>query len=150
MYHDSGEEEALRRLTSLFLRDRDDGFREYPIESLRMRKLTPVFKLKGVESRSEAEALSGLEVFADEDESRPVEESAWLVSELAGMEVRMHGKDDADVFHVKSIISNPAHDILEIETGKGVKMLPFIDVFVREVDTEKGLISIIPPEGWLD
>ena len=50
---------------------------------------------------------------------------------------------------IKGIIDNPAHDIFEIETENGVRMLPFVDVFVTEVNTEDGFITIDPPEGWL-
>ena len=180
MHHDSGEEEALGRLTSLFLGSEPGaghGTVEYIIEKLRMQKRTPVFKLKGIEDRSSAEALVGLDVFADEDEARPEGEDAWFASELVGMKVRIVSSpeapdDDGDAargdeetaiassesddaiqstceeYRVKSVIKNPAHDILEVETPQGVKMLPFVDAFIREVDTKTGCITIIPPEGW--
>ena len=182
MYHDSGEEEALSRLTSLFLgsesvSEAGAGTAEYTIENMRMQKRTPVFKLKGIEDRSSAEALVGLDVFADEDEARPEGEDAWFASELVGMKVRIVSSpeapdDDGDAargdeetaiassesddaiqstceeYRVKSVIKNPAHDILEVETPQGVKMLPFVDAFIREVDTKTGCITIIPPEGW--
>ena len=177
MYHDSGEEEALSRLTSLFLgsspgtapeSEPELEAAEYIIENMRMQKRTPIFKLKGITDRDSAEALVGSDVFTDEEESRPEGESAWFASDLVGMRVRAAGllhsaRNDEDKARgdedkargdeecrVKSIISNPAHDILEIETPYGVKMIPFVDAFIQEVDTKTGCITIIPPEGWLD
>ena len=153
IYHNSGDDKALERLTSLFLIE-DGESKQYRINELRMHKRTPIFQLAGVDDRNSAEALVGIDVYADEEESRPIEEDSWLVSDLIGMEVRLYSDEDnhsnSSVYRVKNIISNPAHDILEIEIENEIRMLPFIDVFVKEINTEKSFISISPPEGWLD
>jgi len=161
IYHDSADEEALKRLTSLFLGTGDAGgeFGAFPIEGLRMHKMTPILKLAGVDDRDAAEALVGSIVYADLCESRPSEEGAWLVSDLVGFEVRLAPAAPADAappadtadaapWRLKNIIPGPGHDILEIETEKGVRMLPFVDVFVREIDMEEGKIVVAPPAGW--
>ena len=170
LMHDSGDEEALRRLTSVFL-DLDGSEKALHIEKLRMHKRTPILTLSGVSDRDAAEALIGYDVYADKSESRPDEEDAWLVSDLAGLEVRItpgapsapggagpgspcDGRgDDFDIvgpFYIRDVKSNPAHDILEIETSKGVRLLPMIDLFVIEVDIQSGFIVIDPPAGWLE
>jgi 16S rRNA processing protein RimM len=88
MFHDSGEYEALKRLTSLFLGSGSGkGSIEYTVENMRMHKRTPIYKLEGIEDREAAEALVGLDVFSDEEESRPEGEGAWFASELVGMRV---------------------------------------------------------------
>ena len=149
LYHDSGDEEAIRRLTSLFLRKEDDET-EARIEELRMHKRTPILKLEGVEGRDAAEALAGFDVYALDSEARPDEDGVWLVSDLVGLEVRAAaGPGEISVGTIKSIIDNPAHDILEIDNGDYVRLLPLVDVFVKEVLPEAGYIIIIPPEGWL-
>jgi RimM protein, required for 16S rRNA processing len=70
------------------------------------------------------------------------------------MEVRLYSDEkestNFSVSKVINIISNPAHDIIEIETGSEIRMLPFIDVFVKEINTKDGFISIFPPEGWFE
>ena len=208
--HDSGDEEALRRLTFLFV-DMGGSDKALRIEKLRMQKRTPILKLSGVDDRNAAEALIGRDVYADKDESRPCEEDAWLVSDLVGLEVRFApggtiapapgaldtgsvfagssdspgaispsnqcGGLDADLAdagsaggptpggsivpeastgppagpcRIMGVKSNPAHDILEIETTGGIRMLPLIDVFVHKVDTQSGFIVIDPPAGWLE
>ena len=167
LMHDSGDEEALRRLTSLFL-SLEGGEKEFRIESLRMQRRTPIMKLSGLEDRNAAEKLIGCDVYADMEESRPKEEGVWLVSDLIGLEIRFAPDENAGAApealdtspgtpgvgagrcSVKSVIDNPAHDVLEIETGKGIRLLPLVDVFIREIDTQSGFITIIPPNGWLD
>ena len=159
LHHDSGDEEALRRLSFLFLHN-ESVAKTLCIESLRFQKRTPILKLAGINDRNAAEALAGFDVYADESESRPDEEGVWLASDLKGLEVRLVTESGAAVsgeaaagkkrYRVRGIIDNPAHDILEIETDKGTRLLPFVDVFVREIDTKTGYIAIMPPEGWLE
>jgi len=149
LFHDSGDEEALGRLTTLFLRKGADET-AYPIEWMRMHKRTPIIKLKGIEDRDSAEALIGSEARALLCESRPDEEDAWLVSELVGLEVFCDETGSAPLGRISALIDNPAHDILEIKTEGGVRLLPLVDVFVSEVDTVRGRIIIAPPVGWLD
>jgi len=148
MFHDSGDEEALRRLNTLFLRG-GAGETVHRIEWLRMQKRTPIIKLEGTDDRNGAEALIDSEVYALLSESRPDEEDVWLVSELVGLEVFL-GDGEAAFGRVKGITDNPAHDILEIETDGRILLLPFVDTFVKQVDTEKDAIRITPPDGWLE
>ena len=149
IFHDSGDEEALRRLSSLFLRD---GTTEtvYRIEWMRMHKRTPIIKLNGIEDRSAAEGLIDKDVFALLAEARPDEDGAWLVSELVGLLVFDNEKGAEAIGRVISVISNPANDILEIEMDGGRRLLPFVDLFVPEVDIDEGRVLITPPEGWLE
>ena len=147
LFHDSGDEEALLRLSHLYLNAACEGYR---IDELRFRKRTPIIKLAGVDSREAAEALTGTEIFADKEEARPKEEGAYFVMDLIGLKVCLHGGSDAVTGEIAGVIDNPAHEILEINTEKGILLLPFIDVFIREVDTAAGFIIITPPEGWLD
>jgi len=51
---------------------------------------------------------------------------------------------------VAGVLPNPAHDILRISLdGKAQEaLLPFVDVFVSEVDAAGRVIRITPPEGW--
>ena len=149
IYHDSGDEEALRRLSTLFLRN-DKIETAHRIEGLRMQKRTPILKLSGIEDREAAEALCGKEVFALLCEARPDEEGVWLVSDLVGLEVFNTEAGSAPLCRIRAVIDNPAHDILEIETPGGIRLLPFVDMFVREVDTVGGGVYIAPPEGWLE
>jgi len=149
MFHESGDDEAIRRLSSLYLRN-GTAFAEYRIEWLRIQKRTPIIKLYGVEDRASAESLIDSDVFAMLSESRPKEEGTWLVSDLVGLEVFIEEESGPSLGRVKAVINNPAHDILEIETGDGTGLLPLIDAFVTMVDTDNGIMKILPPEGWLE
>jgi len=149
IFHDSGDDDALKRVSSLFLCS-GGVFEEFAVEGLRMQKRTPVLKLAGVEDRTTAEAKIGAEVYALLDEAKPDEDGAWLVSDLVGLDVKIAGEGGGKDGKILNVISNPAHDLLEIGTGEGVLLLPFVDVFIREVDMKAGVLTIDPPAGWAD
>jgi len=148
-------------LSSLFLRGTNIGApeapHEYPIESLRLQKRTPVLKLENIDNRNAAEALIGADVYAKLEELRPTEEDSYFVSELVGMEVRLVPAQDGTagktIGTVIGVIDNPAHDILEIapaEAGStGSLLLPLVDAFVQSVDTIARVVTVAPPEGFL-
>ena len=152
IYHDSGDEEALERLSFVYIAASSDENESKPtkmrIESRRMHKRTPILCLEGISDRGTAEALVGAEVFADEAEFRPDEEGVFLVSDLVGLEV--HSRIGIRIGKVEGVISNPAHDILEIETGEGIHFLPFLDIFISKVDIKSKIMIIEPPEGWME
>lgn len=92
---------------------------------------------EGLATRDAAEALSGRVLSAP-----PIEDpDALWVHELIGAEVR----DLAGVTHGRcvAVIDNPAHDLLELDSGALVPM-----VFVRS--NLDGVITIDPPEGLFD
>ena len=151
LFHDSGDEGALDRLTALFLRGEGEET-AFRVEWHRMRKRTPIFKLEGIDSRDAAEALVGREAYTLEEESRPDAEGAWFVTDLVGLEARAYGEGGglAAAGKVTGVIDNPAHDILKIDIGGDIRLLPFVDVFVPEARPEDGYIVISPPNGWLD
>jgi 16S rRNA processing protein RimM len=143
-FHDSGERERLESVKEFFLRggERDGSFE---VESLRYKGRIPIVKLAGVDSRNAAEAMVGAKVFVDAEMVRPTEEDSFFVSELLGMDAV--APDGSALGKVKQVIDNPAHDILVIEGADGKEFLvPMVDVFVKNVDTEKKEIIINPPK----
>lgn len=93
---------------------------------------------EGVPDRTAAEALVNLPLRA---EALPAPEGGMYVHQLIGCEVldtagQPHGRCTA-------VVANPAHDLLELESGALVPM-----VFV--VSAEPGRIVIDPPDGLFD
>lgn len=151
LYHESGDAESLSRASSLFLcpgdAEKSDSSKgaslppaSYEIISLRMHGRTPILTLAGVSDRNAAEALIGSDVYVDEDEIRPTEADAFLVSDLVGISV-IDAETGAEIGRVKSVIDNPAHDLLEVKKNDGAGLLiPMVDVYIKEIDTARGRI----------
>jgi 16S rRNA processing protein RimM len=91
----------------------------------------------GVNDRNGAEALQGTELFA-----APLEDpDALWVHEMIGANVEL--LDGTPVGVVREVESNPASDLLVLDSGRLVPL-----VFV--VASEKGRLVIDPPLGLLD
>jgi 16S rRNA processing protein RimM len=93
-----------------------------------------IVQFEGLADRNAAERLAGVVLRAE-----PIEDEAALwVHELIGAEVVE--RDGTARGRVVAVVANPAHDLLELESGALVPM-----VFV--VSNESGVVLIDPPDG---
>ena len=99
-------------------------------------------RFEGVDDRTAAEALQGLELTADPlgDDVELAEDELW-VHEVVGAEV--HDRAGTTLGRVVAVEANPAHDLLVLDGGALVPM-----VFV--VEQRDGVVVIDPPEGLFD
>jgi 16S rRNA processing protein RimM len=104
--------------------------------------------LDGVATREAAEALRGRQVALPRD-AVPVGDDELLVADLVGCTVvDMAG---TTLGEVTGSFDSGAHEVLEVRAPDGRELLlPFIDEFVRAVDTDGKRITYDPPEGLLD
>ena len=144
LFHNSGEKERLIGLKELFLQRRAEGFlTPFKVENIRMQGKIPILKLSGVEGRDAAEALTGARVFAQREQLNPPDEDGFYVEDLTGLPVR--DEKGHAVGRVAGILSNPAHDLLEIESMAGETfLLPMVDVFILSLDFQSGVVVRIP------
>lgn len=97
-----------------------------------------------ISDRTRAEEVRNTLISVDESED---EEGAWYVADLVGLDVV---RDGSVIGTVADVINNPAQDLLEIKLTSGDEALvPFVEQIVPDVDIDKGLVTITPPEGLL-
>ena len=48
-----------------------------------------------------------------------------------------------------AVLHLPAQDVLEVRTGAGVRLVPFVADLVPEVDLEQGVLTVADPGGLL-
>jgi 16S rRNA processing protein RimM len=94
--------------------------------------------LEGVTTREQAEALRGQVIRAE----RMHDPDALWVHELVGAEVRT--PDGRAWGRVAAVVSNPAHDLLELDDGT---LVP--EVFVTDASGLPAVVVVDPPEGIL-
>ena len=123
------------------------------VELLRGRCLTRKglygIRLKGVETRNEAEALVRHRLLADATTRPPLAAGEFHLLDLEGLEVRLDPAGPAlgtvvDLLH-------GGNDLLEIRLRYGGQsvLVPFVEAIVPQVCVEEGWILLCPPAGLL-
>jgi 16S rRNA processing protein RimM len=128
----------------------ETGTRLFEIESLRVTAKALAARLKGVESRDQAEALTGTKLFVPRSRLPEREEDEWYHSDLIGLAAL--APDGAAIGTVIAVHNFGAGDLLEIGPAGGgaTVLMPFTRETVPEVDVEGGWLRVAPPEGLFE
>lgn len=103
----------------------------------------------GVDDRTKAEELRGLELTAEVDPTvLPDEEGEYYDRQLIGMNVVMN---DAVIGVINDVIHLPSQDLIEFTMTDDRKvLLPFVSEFVPDVDVAGNRMVITPPNGLIN
>ncbi len=120
--------------------------RAFAFERLRLLKDDMLAaKVRGVDTREAAAALTGVEIFARRDQLPPPNADEFYYDDLIGLEAVT--REGARLGRVASLMNYGAGDILEIapDGGDETLLLPFTKDVAPVVDFEVGRIVIEPP-----
>jgi 16S rRNA processing protein RimM len=119
------------------------GDRMLVIVTARAHQDRVLVRFDGIEDRTAAEALQGLELTGDPltGADAELDDGELWVHEIVGAEVR--DRTGTVLGTVSAVEANPAHDLLVLEGGALVPM-----VFV--VEHGDGVVVVDPPEGLFD
>ena len=123
--------------------------RQYNVEYLKEIKGAPIVKFAGINTINEALKLVGYSIYAhdsstgdSENETKKI--TGFIVKDMNG---HLWGK-------VKNIETDSLNKLLEVqgenEDENNVYYVPFTDTIVKEIDEEKRVIVIDPPNGLKD
>ena len=117
---------------------------KFKIKRMRPQKAMLVVKFENVNTREEAEALNGVELFIDRSKLPEPDEDEFYVSDLVGMRaVTEDGKELGTVIDVPNF---GAGDMLEIgKSRSNTSYFPFTREIVPEISFQDGTVVIIPP-----
>ena len=105
----------------------------------------PVFKFRGVDTISDAEALAGAEVRLPAEERAPLEEGEYYQSELIGCEV--FEQDGQPLGTVTNFLEYGGTPLLELASGL---LIPFARSICTVIDPGARRIVVHLPEGLKD
>ena len=117
------------------------------VENSRPHRDRFLVKFEGVDSREEATAIRGT-LFIPASAVRELEEGEYWERDLMGCEV--FDTDGTRLGEVAAVIPGRAHDLLELRTDAGARLVPLVDEFVVEIDPASNRIVLDPPEGLLE
>ena len=87
-------------------------------------------------------------IFKSKDDIKPLKDGEYYFSDLIGLKVYVDEKEIGKVINVEEGIRNNNMRILKYEDNKEY-LVPFLDVFVKEVDLKQQLIRIVKMDGLL-
>ncbi len=127
----------------------EDG-RTFEVLELREAKNVVIVRFRGVNDRTAAEALNGLELFIDRNNlpDEELDDDEFYYADLEGLEaVDQEGNSYGTV---SGVYDFGAGDLLELKgPGRRPTLIPFSEAAVLEIDLEDGKILIDPRAAGL-
>lgn len=101
-----------------------------------------------LEDRTAAEGARGLVLVTDVPaDELPDDEGEYYDRQLVGLAVET--TDGRPVGRVRDVLHPGPQDLLEVETGEGTRLVPFVEALVPEVDLAAGRILVVDVPGLL-
>lgn len=118
------------------------------IEGYRFQKDRVLLKFTGVDNIEAAEELRNAEICVFESEAVELETDEFFDWQLAGCDVET--VEGIKIGRVRDVMRTGGTDVLMIDGHDRELMVPFAEAICIEVDVERKLIVVDPPEGLLD
>ncbi len=99
-------------------------------------------KLRGVDSREDAEALRGAQIGIGRDIARPPERGEVYWADLVGLDVV--NREGIELGRVADVAGYGAHPVLHVAApgAAAVRLIPFVPVYVESVDLAARRIAV--------
>jgi 16S rRNA processing protein RimM len=122
------------------------GVRAFEISIVRKTEKGIVARIKGVGSRTAAEALLGTELFVARARLPATADDEFYHADLIGLEAV--SPDGRNIGIVVAVENYGAGDLLEIRTAGSTRteLVPFTDAFVPDIDIARRRAVVILPE----
>ncbi len=126
----------------------EGGVRVFTVGSARDHSGRLLVTFDELPDRTAVEAVRGtrlvVDVVADET---PDDDGEYYDRQLVGL--RVLDAAGSDVGEVVAVIHLPSQDALEVQTGRGVRLIPFVLDLVPEVDLDGGYVRLADVPGLL-
>ncbi len=139
----SGEMEHFRSMQSVWLVPADKPDTEavqFRLESVHGAAHAIIVKLEGIESPEAAVKWRGARVLASRDDAAECNEDEFYVADLVGCTL-LYGSEPRG--SVVGVWETGAADMLEVQTGDGIRNVPFRKEFIGEVDTRNRTLELL-------
>lgn len=128
----------------------EDGTREFQLKLSRPINNGFAGRIKGVDTKEQADALKGITLFTRRDVLPSLPDDEFYHTDLIGLDVFDTG--GTKLGRVHTVVNHGAGDLLEV-LGPNVKvavLLPFTKAAVPTVDLASGRIITDPPDGLFE
>ena len=139
----SGEYEHFYSLGSVLLK-KEGREKEAAVLSVKRSGGKAVVSLEGVESVEDASRLRGWELWASRDQAVPLEEEEYYLADVIGLTVTEGGEE---LGSITAVYDGGQGELLEVDLGDRKALVPFLKVYVEDVDLEAGTVEL--RERWI-
>ena len=138
---DGGGAEALAASKEWWL-----GGAAFRVEQAKLHGAAVVAKLAGLESREQALKLKGLRICVRRESLPDPGEGRYYLGDLVGLEVVNEQGEALGV--VQRLFTNGVQDVMEVNAGGKLRLLPWVGVVVKEVDLSGRKIKVDWQLDW--
>lgn len=126
----------------------EGGVRRFTVSSARDHSGRLLVTFDELPDRTAVEAVRGTRLVVDVPADEvPVDEGEYYDRQLVGL--RVLDAAGTDVGEVVAVVHLPAQDALEVSTGSGLRLVPFVLDLVPEVDLDGGHVRLADVSGLL-
>ncbi|MGE0851692.1 MAG: ribosome maturation factor RimM [Hyphomicrobiaceae bacterium] len=121
------------------------GTRTFKLQGVRVTAKGVIARIAGIEDRTAAEALRGIELYVDRDRLPAAAEGEYYHADLIGLAAV--DRDGARLGEIVAVQNYGAGDLLEIRRigSSRTELIPFTDDYAPQVDLNAGRVVIILP-----
>lgn len=122
--------EVLASLPSVYV-EQLGVYSELEIESASVYKDTVIFTFAGIDTIEKAVKLKGKTLYALRDDFQ-LEDGEYFIADLIGLDVidaetgKIYGK-------IEGVNTNASQTLYEVKTEIGIRLLPAVDAFIKEI-----------------
>ncbi len=141
-------DEPERRFAPGAVLRREGGGLELTVENVRDHSGRLLLRFLGYPDRTAVETLRGTVLVVDVDATaRPDDDEEYYDRQLTGL--RVLDAAGTEIGRVAEVVHLPEQDMLEIRTDDDVRLVPFVQALVPEVDLAAGTVRLADVPGLL-
>lgn len=123
--------------------------KELEIEGVKFFKQFVILKFKGIDNINDIEKYKGKNLLVSREHAVKLKKDEYFIADLIGMQVIL---EDGSLFgRLTDVLQTGANDVYCVETDQhGEVLLPAIGECIKNVDVEKGEMTVHILQGLLD
>lgn len=139
-YTDFGKE-RFKKGSTIYLGLKEDNVSSYEVSTFREDGKGSYIKLLGIDDMNASEKLRDYMIYKASEDIKPLPKGSYYFSDLENLKVFVEGEEIGFVKRVEDGIS--ANYLRIVLKDKSEKLVPFLPIFIKNVDLENQKIEVI-------
>lgn len=144
----SGEFETILSLSSMMLKGPDGKMETFEVATSAVHGKRVLVALKGFGTINQVLHLVGREIYAIREQMPELDEDEYYWCDLLGLTVMTDGGELLGL--IADIIATGSNDVYVVKSDGREYLIPALEDIVLDIDLDKGIMTVSPPEGLLD